>query len=125
MDWSSTGTNRLLELNEVEEFRLQAYENAKLYKEKSKRWHDNKFLPRQFAPRQQVLLFNSRFKLFPEKLKSRWSGPFKILHVYSHGAVVVKDDKIGSTFNVNGQRLKHYFGAPIIRDKKSIIFQAA
>ena len=32
------GEERLLKLNEMDEFRLNAYENAKLYKER--RWHD-------------------------------------------------------------------------------------
>ena len=31
---------RLLQLNEMEEFRNNAYENAKIYKEKMQRWHD-------------------------------------------------------------------------------------
>ncbi|XP_070040063.1 uncharacterized protein [Nicotiana tomentosiformis] len=35
------GKKRLLQLDELEEFRLEAYENAKLYKEKTKQWHDN------------------------------------------------------------------------------------
>ena len=35
--------NRLLQLNEMEEFRNNAYENAKIYKDKAKRWHDSIF----------------------------------------------------------------------------------
>lgn len=31
---------RLLQLNELDEFKNQAYETAKLYKEKTKQWHD-------------------------------------------------------------------------------------
>ena len=46
-------------LNELEEFRSEAYENARLYKEKTKRWHDNLILRRDFHPGQQVLLHNS------------------------------------------------------------------
>ncbi|XP_074297988.1 uncharacterized protein LOC141628790 [Silene latifolia] len=34
------GDKRLLELDELEEFRLNAYDSAKVYKEKTKRWHD-------------------------------------------------------------------------------------
>ncbi|KAK8359375.1 hypothetical protein V6Z12_A04G091100 [Gossypium hirsutum] len=34
MDWDATATHRLLELNEMDEFQAQAYENARLYKEK-------------------------------------------------------------------------------------------
>ena len=43
---------------------------------KKKMWHDNKIRPKEFYKGQRVLLFNSRLKLFREKLKSRWSGPF-------------------------------------------------
>ena len=73
---------RLLQLNELEEIRSEAYENARLYKEKTKRWHDNLILRREFHPRQQVLLYNSQLRLFLGKLKSRWSGPFKIKQVF-------------------------------------------
>ncbi|KAA3483646.1 Integrase, catalytic core [Gossypium australe] len=45
MDWKVAGNRRLLESNEMEEFRVQAYENAKLYKEKTKRWHDKRIMP--------------------------------------------------------------------------------
>ncbi|XP_016185657.1 uncharacterized protein LOC107627326 [Arachis ipaensis] len=36
------GEKRLLQLNEMEEFRLEAYENARIYKERTKRWHDKR-----------------------------------------------------------------------------------
>ena len=48
MDLNLAGEKRLLQLNELEEFRMLAYENAKLYKEKTKKWHDRRILPRQF-----------------------------------------------------------------------------
>ena len=89
---------------------MQAYENAKLYKEKTKRWHDRKIKERHFEPGQQVLLFNSRLKLFPGKLKSRWSGPFTITQVFPHGAIELMDETLNQPFKVNGGRLKHYFG---------------
>ncbi|XP_012439660.1 uncharacterized protein LOC105765219 [Gossypium raimondii] len=108
MDWDTAGHKRLLELNEIKEFRAQTYENSKLYKDKTKRWHGNRIMPMQFEPGQQVLLFNSRLKLFPSKLKSCLLGPLKVAQVYPHGAVSIKDLKKGITFKVNGQRLKHY-----------------
>ena len=40
MDLKAAGEKRLLQLSELEEFRLDAYENAHIYKEKTKRWHD-------------------------------------------------------------------------------------
>ncbi|KAL5562952.1 hypothetical protein UlMin_032699 [Ulmus minor] len=86
LDLEAAGEKRLLQLNELDEFRNQWYENAKLYKEKTKQWHDRKIHPRNFEVGQQVLLFNSRLKLFPGKLKSRWSGPFIITQISPFGA---------------------------------------
>ena len=66
---------------ELEEMRLTAYESSKLYKERVKKYHDKKLLKKDFQPGQQVLLSNSRLKLFLGKLKSKWSGPFTIKKV--------------------------------------------
>ncbi|XP_073051355.1 uncharacterized protein [Primulina eburnea] len=89
-DKGASGEQQQLQLNEMEEFRNDAYENAKIYKEKTKRWHDKQILRRLFKPGQHVLLFNSRLRLFPGKLKSRWSGPFTVETVYPHGAIELK-----------------------------------
>ncbi|XP_070009859.1 uncharacterized protein [Nicotiana sylvestris] len=71
IDMDLVGEKWLLQLSELDEFRLYAYKNTKLYKEKTKRWHDNHIHHRKFEPSQEVLLFNSRLKLFPGKLKSQ------------------------------------------------------
>ncbi|KAL4362979.1 hypothetical protein GQ457_04G022000 [Hibiscus cannabinus] len=65
-----------------------------------------KILPKQYQPGQQVLLFNSRLKLFPGKLKSIWSGHFIIKNVSPHGAITIKSPRDNHEFKVNGQRLK-------------------
>ncbi|KAK8593326.1 hypothetical protein V6N12_045409 [Hibiscus sabdariffa] len=117
MNWEAARQKRLLNLNELEEIRMAAYDNAKIYKDKTKKWHDQKILPRQYQPGQQVLLFNSRLKLFPGKLKSRWSGPFIITNVSPHGTITIKSPRDNHEFKVNGQRLKPYMGAHIERDK--------
>ena len=69
-DLRTTGEKRLLQLNEMEEFRNNAYGNAKIYKNKAKRWHDKHIQKHDFEVGQQVLLFNSRIKLFSSKLRS-------------------------------------------------------
>ena len=56
-----------------------------------------------------MLLFNSRLRLFPGKLKSKWTGPFLLTKVLSHGAVEL-ENKDGTRFVVNGQRIKIYLG---------------
>ncbi|XP_062114289.1 uncharacterized protein LOC133825347 [Humulus lupulus] len=104
-DWNAASENRALQLNEIDEFRNEAYENAKLYKERTKAWHDKNLIHKEFQPGQQVLPFNSRLRLFPGKLKSRWSGPFTVVRVFPYGSVEVQG-KNGDTFKVNRQRLK-------------------
>nr|GEW94161.1 reverse transcriptase domain-containing protein [Tanacetum cinerariifolium] len=75
---------------------------------KNKRLHDSKIKDRVFNIGDRVLLFNSRLKIFTGKLKSRWSGPFTISHVYPYGTVELSQPD-GPNFKVNGHRLKHYF----------------
>jgi hypothetical protein len=64
------------------------------------------------------LLFNSRLKLFPEKLKSIWSGPFKVLRAFSYGVVEIFSENSGA-FKVNGQRLKYYLAGDPLEKKVS------
>ncbi|GKB46108.1 reverse transcriptase domain-containing protein [Tanacetum coccineum] len=81
-DLETAGDHRKVQLNELNELRDHAYENSLIYKEKTKRIHDSKIKNRVFNVGDQVLLFNSRLKIFSGKLKSRWSRPFTIAHVY-------------------------------------------
>ena len=119
MDLQAAGEKRLCQLNELEESQDDAYENAKIYKEKTKAWHDKHIVRKEFDSGQQVLLFNSRLRLFPEKLKSRWFGPFIVTQVFTYGGVKVMHLEKG-TFKVNGQSLKPYFGGDFNASKTSI-----
>ncbi|GJU08794.1 reverse transcriptase domain-containing protein [Tanacetum coccineum] len=76
-DLKTTGDHRKLQLNELNELRDQAYENSLIYKEKTKKLHDSKIKNRIFNVGDQVLLFNSRLKIFSGKLKTRWYGYMK------------------------------------------------
>nr|GEZ62233.1 reverse transcriptase domain-containing protein [Tanacetum cinerariifolium] len=77
-DLKTAGDHRMVQINELNELRDQAYENSLIYKEKTKRLHDSKIKNRVFNISNRVLLFNFRLKIFSDKLKSRWSGPFTI-----------------------------------------------
>ncbi|CAN6570903.1 unnamed protein product [Malus baccata var. baccata] len=87
MDVDEAGLHRKLQLNELEEIRNEADENARLYKEKTKAFHDKMIRTKSFAVGQKVLLFNSRLRLFP-----------------------------GQEFKVNGYRLKPYYESFIEHD---------
>ncbi|GJS37484.1 reverse transcriptase domain-containing protein [Tanacetum coccineum] len=90
-------------------FVIKAYENSLIYKER-KVIHGFQVNERIFYDvGDQVLLFNSRLKIFSGKLKSRWSGPFTITEVYPYGTAKLSHAD-GSNFKVNCHRLKHYYG---------------
>ena len=71
MDLIRAGAKRCLDLNEMEEFRNDAYINSKVAKQRMKRWHDKLISNKEFWKGQRVLLYDSRLHIFPGKLKSR------------------------------------------------------
>ncbi|CAN6560167.1 unnamed protein product [Malus baccata var. baccata] len=109
MDIDAAGVHRKLQLNELEEIRHDAYENARIYKDKTKAYHDKMLRTKTFSKGQKVLLFDSRLRLFPGKLRSKWIGPFIVTNVFPHGAVQVQSLKTGHEIKVNGHRLKPYY----------------
>jgi hypothetical protein len=110
-------------LNELEELRTQAYDSSGIYKERSKKMHDQLLSkPKEFGEGDQVLLYNSRLRLFPGKLKSRWTGPYQVTKVFPYGAVEIKPPN-EEPFKVNGQRLKIYEGI-IDEETKELFFDA-
>ncbi|XP_076916249.1 uncharacterized protein LOC143575881 [Bidens hawaiensis] len=107
-DYKEAGELRKLKLNEIEEIRDEAYECASVYKDKLKKVHDAKLRKRTFEVGQKVWLYNSRLKLFPGKLKSKWMGPYVITRVGRFGDVEIEDAQDQTKQVVNGHRLKPY-----------------
>ena len=50
---------RQKQIAELEEWQEKAYHSAKLYKERTKRWHDQRVQQKEFKEGHKVLLFNS------------------------------------------------------------------
>jgi len=67
---------RMLQLNEMEEFRNNAYENARIYKKRTKQWHDKHIMTRDFKKGQKVLLFNSRLPSISRQIMLEMVGSF-------------------------------------------------
>ncbi|KAM2605235.1 hypothetical protein TB2_034055 [Malus domestica] len=88
MNLDEAGSQRSLQLNKLDEIRHEAYDNASIYKQKTKAFHDNMIRGKSFSIGQKVLLFNSRLRLFPVQIQSL---------------------KTGQEFKVNGHRLKPYY----------------
>jgi hypothetical protein len=105
MDFEAAGIKRKMQLSELDEWREKAYHNSRIYKERTKRWHDKR-IKKEFAHGDKVLLFNFRVKLFRHgKLQSKWEGPFTVISTSSHGAVTLQNNE-GTLFKVNGHHLK-------------------
>nr|XP_027099229.1 uncharacterized protein LOC113718528 [Coffea arabica] len=95
MDIEESGIQRKLQLQELEEIRNEAYENAEIYKERNKIFHDQKISRKTFECGQKVLLYHFKLKLYPVEIRS------------------LKTEK---KFVVNGHRLKPYYeGVPTER----------
>ncbi|XP_048491444.1 uncharacterized protein LOC104901600 [Beta vulgaris subsp. vulgaris] len=122
MDLHLAGDARKERLVELEELRFDAYESSRLYKEQTKKLHDHRIQQREFRVGDKVLLFNSRLKLFPGKLKSKWSEPFSVLKTTPYGAYEILGEN--DPFWVNGQRLKLYHDNHAIRSIGCLILRS-
>ncbi|XP_042051521.1 uncharacterized protein LOC121796807 [Salvia splendens] len=100
---------RKLQLQELEELRLESYDAAMWYKEKTKLWHDKNLRLKELKVGHRVLLFLSRLKLMSGKLKSKWTGPYTIIALRANGAVELQgSDPNSAPFLVNGHRVKPF-----------------
>ncbi|XP_025685186.1 uncharacterized protein [Arachis hypogaea] len=111
-DLKEAGMERKLQLEELECLRLEVYENAQFYKEKAKTIHDQNIRRKSFRIGDEVLVYNSRLQLMPEKLRSRWDGPFKVVDVKPYGVVEVIHPINGIKFKINVHRVKLYHTQP-------------
>ena len=59
IDNKVAGLKRMLHLSELDEFHNEAYENARIHKEKLKAWHEKHIMRKEFEAGQKVFLFNS------------------------------------------------------------------
>ncbi|XP_070043819.1 uncharacterized protein [Nicotiana tomentosiformis] len=109
LEWDVASNLRVSQLNELDEFRYHAYTSSSLYKEKMKYLHDRYIHNKKFKEGDLVPLFNSRLRMFPGKLKSKWSGSFEVVNVIPFGALDLKN-KNDEVFRVNGHRVKQYLG---------------
>ncbi|RDX73604.1 hypothetical protein CR513_46767, partial [Mucuna pruriens] len=85
MTYDLAGEERKLKLQKLEELRLEAYENSRIYKQ---------------------------LRLIVNKLRSRWDNPFIITKVLPYGVVELQEELTRSTFQANEQQLKIFHEGP-------------
>ena len=57
-----------------------------------------------------VFVDSSGVPRLPDKLKSKWTSPYLITHVFPHGVIELKA-KEGVRFKMNRERIKLFFWA--------------
>ncbi|GKD93944.1 reverse transcriptase domain-containing protein [Tanacetum coccineum] len=96
---------------------LDAYESSISNKERTKMWHDKRIKTQtRYEKGDKGLLFNSRLRLFPRKIKSRWYGPIAVSKDMKNRAIKLYDED-QNEFIVNKQRVKPYQNDTQIVDK--------
>ena len=74
---------------------------------------------------QMVLIYNSRLRLFPGKLKFRWFDPCVITKMFPHGALKVYSPEKNQIFKVNGHRVKPNFELKLVPRDEDLALQSA
>ncbi|RDX69693.1 hypothetical protein CR513_51158, partial [Mucuna pruriens] len=100
--FDQAGKERKLQLQELEELPLGAYENSKFYKEKVKRFHDNMTLRKEF-------------KLIVGRLRSKWDR-LVITNIFPYDIVEIRDEATNKIFKVNGHQLKPFHESPTMME---------
>ncbi|XP_057719925.1 uncharacterized protein LOC130934364 [Arachis stenosperma] len=122
MGFEKAGIESKLQLAELETLRLKAYDNSRLYKEKVKAVYDKHIKRREFKPGELVLLYNSRLRLMPGKLRSRWKGPYRVEKAMSYGVFHLSHPSSSKFIKVNRHRLKLYHGEKMKETKELEVF---
>ncbi|XP_028798664.1 uncharacterized protein LOC114754089 [Neltuma alba] len=105
-DHEEAGLNRLLQIQELEKIRLDAYHSSDIYKQKTKIIHDAKILRKRFKEGDEVLRYQARFKFKKGKFKMSWDGPYIITKVHNFMMIEMKEEATGKIFQYNGHLFK-------------------
>jgi hypothetical protein len=116
LDLTDAQTARLQQLNELEEKRLDAIQQTTVIQQQRSQWHDKNIKNKQFQKGNWTLLYDSQFKEFQGKLRTRWLGPYEVDTIFPNGTVrLLTIDDSRTPLLVNGHRLRLY-QKPISRE---------
>jgi len=101
---------RAYRLEELEETRFEASKYLTHRQALTKKYNDKGLRKQALKDGDLVLMYDSRFAHFPEKLHTRWLGPYVVYKMFSNGSVQVATLE-GDVFpvRVHFDRLKRYY----------------
>eukprot|EP00253_Pinus_taeda_P035107 PITA_35107 len=90
LDLSHAQRERLLQLNGLDEQRLQALLHTEVIQRQKNIWNDRNIKEKQFQKGDCVLLYDSRYKYFKGKLRTRWLGPYTVEKCNDNGSILIR-----------------------------------
>ena len=113
LDLSNSKKERLLQLNGLDEFRMQALLHTEVVQLKRNVWHEKNIKEKASQEGYWVFLYDSRFKYFKGKLMTRWLGPYIVEKCFENGGIqigTVDEEGIPLIFNVTDLKFtrSHY-----------------
>eukprot|EP00253_Pinus_taeda_P019308 PITA_19308 len=109
LDLSHVQKEILLQLNGLDEQRMQALLHSEAVQLQRKIWHVRHLKEKPFQQGDWALLHDSRYKDFKGKLMTRWLGPYTVEKCNDNGSALIWTiDEEAISMLVNGHRLKIY-----------------
>ena len=109
LDLSCAQQERLLQLNGLDEHRMQALLHSEVVQLQRQVWHDQHLNDKQFQLGDWTFFYDSKYKDFKGKLRTRWLGPYAVEKCNDNGSVLIRTiDEEAIPMLVNGHRLKIY-----------------
>ena len=87
LDIGEAKHERLFQLQKLKEDRVIALQHQEVQKQQPKAWHDRNIKSKNISVGDSVLLYDSRIKGKPHKLKTIWVGPYIIEDLNLNGSV--------------------------------------
>jgi hypothetical protein len=117
LDLTMAQKSRLKQLNELDEKRLDAIHQTTMIQQQRKKWHDRIIKKKLFQKGDWAMLYDSRFKEFQGKLRTRWLGPYEVDTVFPNGTVrLITIDGSNTHLHANGHRL-HLYQRPLSKEE--------
>lgn len=89
LDLSDAQKERLLQLNGLDEQRLQDLLHSDVVQLQRKIWHDRHIKEKQFQEGDWALLYDSRYNDFKGKIRTRWLGLYRVERCNDNGLVMI------------------------------------
>eukprot|EP00253_Pinus_taeda_P034892 PITA_34892 len=91
MNLNEAQEQRLMQLNELDEIRQDAFHRTMLVQDQRDRWNDKFIKKNIFHPGDWALLYDNMFNHFKGKFSTRWLGPYEVDEVFENGSMRIKN----------------------------------